>query len=286
MKKIVRMLFCLAWTTAFGESTKKEAQNTVKNVEKQALLGPKSESWSRERLLSELAGKGDISAISELSSAYYWGNRPGISKDMVKAFFWSKALADKDIPEGWNTMGWLLKNGWGCTKSYEQAAYAFEKAMTSPLADKLPMPVYMPLLHLSALYYGGKGVHKSIEKSFDFFQRFAHKNPQACVLLELLELIEQEGNLSYFLLKTLSERAIRAEDHPMDRPLPEEALSLARIEKAFSYFKKVLDKGEKMENKLLQMISKWYPAHPAHAGLGSFCKILEECYDILGKPIP
>ena len=284
MKKIVRMLFCLAWTTAFGETTKKEEQNTVKNIEKPALLSSESESWSRERLLTDLAGKGDIGSMTELSNAYYWGNRLGISKNMVKAFFWFKALADKDMPEGWNNMGWLLKNGWGCTKSYEQAAYAFEKAMTSPLADKSAIPVYLPLLHLSALYYGGKGVQKNIEKSFDFFQRFAHKSPQVCALLELLELIEQEGNLSCFLLKTLSKRAIQAED--MNSPLPDEVLSLSRIEKAFSYFKKVLDKGEKTENKLLHMILEWYPVHPAHQGLGSFCKILKDCYHILGKPIP
>jgi hypothetical protein len=273
MRKVLIACLCLTSAPSFGDLFKDEKSSLVESEEKKENpslnpFSPQSHEW----FLTERALRGDISAMSQLADSYYFGREKSISKNPSKAFYWYKKLAEKDIPRGLNNMGFLLKNGFGCEKSYEKAAQAFKGAIESPLAKK--MPVHIALLNLSALYYNGKGVEKNVEKSFDLFEQFVKFYPEVGSVLEILEIIDKEGNMTPFILQMGQEREIAS------------PVVLPDVKKMFARFTRILDKGEETENKLLQLMANYQGSDFSHISLKGISRILKDMYSVLGKPLP
>ena len=273
MKKILITLLLFTSASSFGNPLKDNTPSLAESEEKKengssSALVPQSHEW----VLTDLARRGDISAMGSLANSYYFGREKSISKSPAKAFFWYKKLAEKDIPPGLNNMGFLLKNGFGCEKSYEKAAQAFKGAIESPLAERMPSDI--ALLNLSALYYSGKGVEKNVEKSFDLFERFVKRHPEVVVILEVLEIIEKEGNMAPFILQMEQNGEIAS---PVVSP---------DVKKMFACFTRILDKGEEAENKLLQLIADYHSFDFSHIYLKGIINMFKDMYSVLGKPLP
>jgi len=268
MKKILMMFLCFTSASSFGDPLKeREALSVIKGADNKENLSPDSHEW----LLNELALRGDLSATEFLARSYYFGVTKGIEKNPAKAFRWYKELAEKEIPSGLCYMGFALKNGFRCEKSYEKAAQAFKGAIESPLAKRMPAPI--ALLNLSALYYGGKGVEKSIEKSFELFKQFVTVNPSIKIILEILEVVEKKGNMADFLFKIEPHKDLKSFASP-------------DLQKLFECFTRMLDKGEETENKLLQLIADHHGFHVSYTPLTAIVDMVKDFYGVLDTQIP
>ena len=275
MKKILIAFLCTLSLPSFGE-----ALNVGRPPVSEPVKGHNLPNISMEQWATELARRGDLDAMSFLANCYYFGKDEDIPQNFHKAFYWYSRLAEKDMPLPLNNLGFMLKTGLACEKNYEKAAQAFKASIESPLSIKIGSD--MAFLNLSALYYTGKGVEKDKAKAFELFKQFVTHSPISLGLLNSVELVEKEGNIPDFVLAKFG----RGRDGRFPKKEAFVEASLSELEKGFACFTRIVDKGEKQENKLLQLIADYRKLDVDRLRFKAVVDMLEDIYYVLDKPLP
>lgn len=176
-------IYCVACIYYFGMAVLQDKTEGLKLLLKANELGNRiaaltlfniynsdTELKNQEKALKWLkkAEEYDSNLTVELANRLLDGNGCEVCEENDKLAFTllQKACCNNDAT-ALNNLGWLLKNGRGCTVDYEKAHKLFEEAAKSGKAS--------PLYHLGDMYENGLGVPKSFETAIDYYQRAAEK---------------------------------------------------------------------------------------------------------------
>ncbi len=176
-------IYCVACIYYFGIAVLQDKTEGLKLLLKATEMGNRTaaltlfniydsdiELKNQEKALKWLkkAEKYDSYLTVELANRLLDGNGCEVCEENDKLAFnlLQKACSNNDVT-ALNNLGWLLKNGRGCTVDYEKAHKLFEEAAKSGKASSL--------YHLGDMYENGLGVPKSFETAIDYYQRAAEK---------------------------------------------------------------------------------------------------------------
>ena len=211
---------------------------------------------------------GNVVAEALLAQSYHFGTL-GFPKDLKKAFYWyTAALNHSEFMDSLfasmvlNNLGFMLKNGMGCNKDLEKAVDFFKQSINQSINH--PSTSEIAYFNFAAMVYGGKGTPQDSKEAFKVFSQGVEKAPCSAFLLELLDQLEKGQRPT-----------------PQQLDCPQSVPSKERIQRVFAIFTRLLDKGEGLENNVLQWLADYMDTCPSGAKLA---QCLQKAQQVLHSP--
>eukprot|EP00948_MAST-09A_sp_MAST-9A-sp1_P000773 g773.t1 len=127
----------------------------------------------REGKIEEAANCGHPKAMAELADRYLNGI-DGVEKDWHKAMKWGEKAAEKNDPEGWYIVGYMMYSGKNGIKKDRKKALQY--MLRSLESGQLPHE-YCVYNCIGKIYlWGGNGVKEDPEEAMKWFQKIIDEN--------------------------------------------------------------------------------------------------------------